>query len=187
MRSHAFFSVETLGLFGIQCHMVLFVMMFQTGVVKIAGIRVDPDGACMQQIGRNLTDCGDGFPIGATCLIHDRDPVFADALSSLLRSSGIEPIKLPVRSPNLNPHAERFVESIKGECLNNFIFLGEKHLRYVIDEYVNFYHARRTHQGLSGKLLRHPKAAANDDGNDGPVRCQSQLGGMLNYYYQEAA
>ena len=86
----------------------------------------------------------------------------------------------------MNPHAERLVRSIKHECLNHFIFLGERHLRYVINEYVSHYHERRYHQGLDGRLIRVP-VAANDDETDGPVKCQSRLGGMLNYYYREAA
>ncbi len=193
MRSHSeslyacdFFSIETLGLLGLQRHMVLFVMEVQTRVVKIAGIRVDPDGEWMKQIARNLTDGFDGFLLTAKYLIHDRDPLFTDDFSGLLRSSGVEPLKLPARSPNLNPHAERFVKSIKYECLNNFIFLGERHLRYVINEYVSHYHERRYHQGLGGRLVRQPEPA-NNDRNAGPIQCQSRLGGMLNYYSREAA
>jgi hypothetical protein len=98
MRSHSeslyacdFFSVETLGLSGLQRHMVLFVMEVQTRMVKIAGIRVDPDGAWMKQMARNLTDCVDGFLLNAKYLIHDRDPLFTDAFRGLLRSSGVKP------------------------------------------------------------------------------------------------
>ena len=127
-----------------------------------------------------------GFLLGAKYLIHDSDPLFTDAFRGMLRSSGVEPIKLPARSPNLNPHAERFVRSIKYECLNHFIFLGERHLRYVINEYVSHYHERRYHQGLGGQLIQ-PSKAANDEQLAGPIRCQSRLGGMLNYYSREAA
>jgi len=140
----------------------------------------------MKQIARNLTDPFDGFLLGAKYLVHDRDPLFTDAFREILRQSGVEPLKLPARSPNLNPFAERFVKSIKYECLNHFIFFGERHLRYVIAEYLSHYHERRYHQGLSGRLIRRPEAAA-DDGDEGPIRCRSRLGGMLNYYYREAA
>ena len=119
-------------------------------------------------------------------LIHDRDPLFTDAFRGLLRSSGVEPVKLPAKSPNLNPHAERFVKSIKYECLNNFVFLGERHLRHVVNEYMAHYLEERRHQALDGQLIR-PSGAANDTPAEGPIRCKQRLGGMLNYYYREAA
>ncbi len=78
------------------------------------------------------------------------------------------------------------MRSIKYECLNHFIFFGERHLRYVINEYVSHYHEQRYHQGLDGQLIQ-PSMAANDDEDVGPVKCQSRLGGVLNYYYREAA
>ncbi len=183
-----FFSVETLGLFGPVRHMVFFVMEVRTRVVEIAGIRVAPDGEWMQQVARNLTDSFEGFLLNAKYLIHDRDPLFTSAFRELLRSSGVEPIKLPARSPNLNPHAERFVKSIKYECLNNFVFLGERHLRYVINEYMAPYMEERHHQGLDGELIPAPTAAASaSPPSRGPIRCRRRLGGMLNYYYREAA
>lgn len=193
MRSHweslyacDFFSVETLGLFGTVRHMVFFVIELKTRTVEIAGIRVDPDGEWMKQIARNLTDCEEGFLLDARYLIHDRDPLFTDAFRALLRSSGVEPLKLPARSPNLNPQAERFVKSIKYECLNNFVFFGERHLRYVINEYMAHYLEERYHQGLDGQLIK-PADSTDDRGTDASIQCRRRLGGMLNYYYRKAA
>ncbi len=154
--------------------------------MEIAGIRVDPDGDWMKQVARNLTDSVDGFLLNAKYLIHDRDPLFTDAFRELLRSRGVDPIRLPARSPNLNPHAERFVKSIKYECLNNFLFFGERHLRHVIKEYMAHYLAERYHQALDGQLIR-PVKFANDRKVDGPIRCRQRLGGMLQFYYREAA
>ena len=71
----------------------------------------------MKQIARNLTDCDEGFLKEARYLIHDRDPLFTRAFREILKSSGVETVKLPARSPNLNAYAERFVRSIKSECL----------------------------------------------------------------------
>jgi hypothetical protein len=192
MRSHRdslyacdFFAVETLGLFGPVRHMVLFIIEVRTRVAEIAVIREDPDGEWMKQMARNLTDCFDGFLLNAKYLIHDRDPLFTDEFRAMLRHSGVEPIKLPARSPNLNPHAERFVKSIKYECLNHFVFFGERHLRCVIKEYMAHYLEERFHQGLDGQLIR-PKNA-DDDSVDGPIQCRQRLGGMLNYYHRQAA
>ncbi|MFC1610630.1 integrase core domain-containing protein [Myxococcota bacterium] len=94
-------------------------------------------------------------------------------------------MKLPARSPDLNPHAERFVKSIKYECLNHFVFFGERHLRYVIKEYMAHYLEERFHQGLDGQLIRPPKDA--DDEATGSIQCRRRLGGMLSYYYRAAA
>jgi hypothetical protein len=74
--------------------------------VHIAGIRVDPDSAWVMQMARNLLDPVDGFPRNATHLIHDRDPLFTKAWTTLLQSGGVESVPIPARSPNCNPHAE---------------------------------------------------------------------------------
>ena len=79
----------------------------------------------MEQMARNLTDVFDGFLRNARFLIHDRDPLYTHAFCEILKSSGVEPIKLPPRSPNLNAYAERFVRSIKEECLGRLVLLGE--------------------------------------------------------------
>ena len=167
--------------------MVFFIIEVQTRAVHIAGIRVDPDGEWMKQMARNLTDCVDGFLLNAKYLIHDRDPLFTAAFRKILTDSGVETIKLPARSPDLNPHAERFVRSIKYECLNLFVFLGERHLRYVIDEYISHYLEERFHQGLDGQLIRSTEAANDDLTTDGPIRRRERLGGLLSYYYRDAA
>ncbi|MGC9985048.1 MAG: hypothetical protein ABSF35_15625 [Polyangia bacterium] len=108
-----FFSVEALGLFGTVRYMVFFVIQLKTRAVEVAGIRVDPDGEWMKQIARNLVDPVEGFLRGATHLIHDRDPLFTESFTAILKSGGVECVKIPARSPNCNPHAERFVKTIK--------------------------------------------------------------------------
>ena len=87
----------------------------------------------------------------------------------------------------LNPHAERFVKSIKYECLNHFVFFGERHLRYVIREYMSHYMTQRYHQGLGGKLIVATTSSANDNKAAGAITCRSRLGGLLNYYYRRDA
>jgi hypothetical protein len=89
--------------------------------VEIAGIAINPDGKWMQQMARNLTDSTDGVLRNATYLIHDRDPLFTKAFEAILRERGVKCVRIPAQSPNCNPHAERFVETIKYEGLNHLV------------------------------------------------------------------
>ncbi len=138
----------------------------------------------MQQVARNLTDVDTGFLIGSRYLIHDRDPLFTQAFKAHLSSAGVETVKLPARSPNLNAFAERFVRSIKSECLAQIIPLGERHLRNTVAEYIEHYHTERNHQGLDNQLILKPRDDAPTKGN---VACRERLGGLLHYYYRRAA
>ena len=144
----------------------------------------DPNGAWMEQVARNLTDAQAGFLRGSRYPIHDRDLLFTARFQAILKSSGVEPVKLPARSPNLNAYAERFVHSVRSECLAKIIPLGERHLRLVMTEFTEHYHRERNHQGLDNQLL---EATARAPGRRGPVGRRERLGGVLNYYYREAA
>ena len=179
-----FFSVEVLTRSGLIRYFVLFVIDLKTRRVEIAGISRGPDGEWMKQVGRNLTDCDDGFLNGSGRLIYDRDPLFTRSFREILRSSGVETLKLPSRSPNLNAYAERFVRSIKSECLSQIIPLGERHLRHAVREYTEHYHVERNHQGLDNRLIEKPKGVI--DMNSAVVR-HERLGGVLNYYERRAA
>lgn len=179
-----FFSVEVLTPRGLIRYLVLFVIDLKTRTVTIAGIVRDPNGAWMEQIARNLTDPDVGFLRRARYLIHDRDPLFTAGFRANLKSAGVETVKLPVRSPNLNAYAERFVLSIKSECLSKMIPLGERHLRLAVAEYAKHYHLERNHQGLGNRLIRLPRGQPR---NVGCVRCRERLGGVLKFYYREAA
>ena len=179
-----FFSVEVLTRAGLVRYFVLFVIELQSRRVEIAGISAEPDGQWMKQLARNLTDVEAGALLGARYLIHDRDPLFTHAFRDLLKSSGVEPVKLPARSPNLNAYAERFVRSIKSECLTRIIPLGEHHLRQAVKEYTAHYHCERNHQGLNNQLIEKARDRPNADG---AVTCRERLGGVLKYYYRCAA
>ena len=179
-----FFTVEVLTAQGLVRYAVLFIIDLETRRVNIAGIVHEPYGAWMAQIARNLTDAVDGFLTEERYLIHDRDPLFTAEFREILRVSGVKTIGLPARSPNLNAYAERFVRSIKSECLRRVIPLGERHLRTLVAEYVDHYHLERNHQGLNNILI--DSQPANSNGN-GAVRCRERLGGTLRYYYREAA
>ena len=175
-----------LGITGTVRYMVFFAIVVKTRAVEIAGIATHPDGKWMQQMARNLTDSVDGFLRNAAYLIHDRDPLFTEAFEAILAERGVKCVRIPARSPNCNPHAERFVKTVRDECLNHLVLFGERHLRYVIKEFMAHYHRERFHQGLAGQLIEAQTSSANPKVPRGEVVCRSRLGGMLNFYYREA-
>ena len=138
----------------------------------------------MKQLARNLTDPFDGFLLGTRYLIMDRDTKFCESFRSILEQAHVDSVKLPARSPNLNSYMERFMRSVKDECLNRMIFFGEKSLRRAVGEFLEHYHVERNHQGLGNRLI----APREDVGRaNGHVRCHERLGGLLHYYYRDAA
>ncbi len=179
-----FFTVEVVTLMGLVRYFVFFLIDIETRRVEIAGIANQVHEAWMMQVARNLTDAEDGFLRGVRHLILDRDPLYTTAFRTMLRDSGVKVVRLPARSPNLNAFAERFVLSIKSECLSRIVPLGESHLRRSVSAYVRHYHGERHHQGLGGKLIEADEQAR---GGEGEVRCRERLGGMLNFYYRDAA
>ena len=178
-----FFTVEVMTLSGPVRYSVLVVMDLKTRHVEVAGIVREAYEKWMIQVLRNLNDAVNGFLLGKTHLIMDRDPLFTIRVREMLRHAGAKPVRLPRRSPNLNAFIERFIRSIKEECLDRVIPLGESHLRELIREYVAHYHEERPHQGLGGALIQ----PANDHAAAGPLVRRERLGGLLNYYYREAA
>ena len=138
----------------------------------------------MMQIGRNLTDPLDGFLAEKKFLILDRDSKHSSAFRDLLTDSGISVVRLPPRSPNLNAYAERFVRSIKHECLNRMIFFGERSLRRATREYTAHYHRERNHQGIDNRLIE-PEDCVESASS--ATKCAQRLGGMLRFYHRAAA
>ncbi len=177
-----FFTVEVVSRVGLIRYLVFFVIDLPTRKVEIAGIAPIPDGLWMEQVARNLIDDFSGFLRGKRFLIHDRDPLFTRGFRELLQSAGVTSVRLPPRSPNLNAFAERFVLSIKSECLNRMVILGERQLRRAIAEYVEHYHLERTHQGLDNRLIDEVP-----EHGSGTVARRERLGGILSHYYREAA
>ena len=178
-----FFTVEVLTMRGLVRYVVFFVMKLKTRRVAIAGITRQPDETWMTQVARNLTATGDGFLHGMQHIILDRDPLYTTAFRRLLRDSGVMPVVLPAWSPNLNAFAERFVESAKSECLDRMVLLGEGHLRAAVREFVHHYHEERPHQGLYNELI----APTTTVIGTGQMKCRERLGGLLKFYYREAA
>jgi putative transposase len=179
-----FFSVEVVTCRGLARYFVLFVLRLKTRQVYIAGISQSLDGAWMAQIARNLTDAKDGFLKDVRHLIVDRDPLYTEQFKTILGSGAVELLKLPPSSPNLNAFAERWVRSIKEECLDRVVPLGQRHLRHLISEYVEHFHAERNHQGLAN-LIPFPETTPANDG--GRIEPRERLGGLLSYYHRKVA
>ncbi len=179
-----FFTAEVLSLVGLIRFHVLFVIDIESRAVEVVGLARDPGGGWMVQMARNLLDGEAGFLRGKRYLILDRDPLYTKEFREMLRMAGVEPLLLPARSPNLNAFAERFVLSVRAECLDRIVPLGERHLRHAVKEFVAHYHGERNHQGLENRLIRAAPTPANTNGG---VRRRERLGGLLNYYHREAA
>ena len=178
-----FFTIEVWTPTGLKRFIVLFFMEISTRRVEIGGIASKANGLWMAQIARNVTDEVDGFFKGKQYLIHDRDPLYTQEFLNMLADVGIESVRLPPRSPNLNAHAERFVRTIKEECHEQMIFFGEDSLRSGVRNFVEHYHYERNHQGLGNRLIV-PIAAMDTTGT---IERRQRLGGLLNYYFRKAA
>jgi hypothetical protein len=159
-------------------------MELRTRRVDMAGITPHPHAAFVQQCARQLTDPFEGFLRGKRYLIHDRDTKFTEAFDHLVRASGVEPVVLPPHRPNLHAHGERFVRSIKEEALDRMIVMGEASLHDAIRCYLCHYHAERNHQCLANQLIAPEPEVGRASG---AVKRRQRLGGMLSYYYREAA
>ncbi len=179
-----FTTIEVWTKSGLVTFYLLFVMEVATRRVHLAGCTTSPDDKWMKQVSRNLTASGDGFLVGTRYLLMDRDTNFSPAFRSLLEGAGVKEVRLPARSPNLNSHLERFMRSLKGECLERMIFFGEGSLRKATTEFLAHYHGERNHQGLGNQLI----AAGEEVGRStGQVQCRKRLGGMRRYCHREAA
>src|ERR1700730_14945986 len=179
-----FFTAEVLTLRGLVTYYVLLFIHLESRRLDIAGLTVHPNEAWMKQIARNVTmdDCGRLRDF--RYFLHDRDTKFTRSFRAIIASGGVEPLVLPARSPNLNAYAERWVRSVKEECLSKVILFGERSLRRAPSNYVDHFHAERNHQG-KGNVLLFPRGT--NIRRDGPVRCRERLAGLLRYYHQEAA
>jgi putative transposase len=179
-----FFTAEVLTLRGLVTYYVLFFIHLESRRVHIAGITVHPDEPWMKQIARNVTMEGWGALRDCRYLLHDRDTKFTRSFRAIIASGRVQPLALPVRSQNLNAYSERWVRSVKEECLSKVLPIGERSLRLALSEYVAHYHAERNHQRKDNVLL-FPRDTQTRRG--GPVQCRERLGGLLHYYHQEAA
>jgi putative transposase len=180
-----FFTAEVWTLGGLVTYYVLFFIHLGSRKVEIAGMTPHPNEAWMVQVARNVTMETWGFLSPGQYLIHDRDTKFCPAFQQIIDDAGVKRVPLPPRSPNLNAYAERWVRSVKEECLSRYILFGEASLRHVLTQYVEHYHHERNHQG-KGNVLLFPAVSQAPD-REGPIQCRERLGGLLKYYVREAA
>ena len=138
----------------------------------------------MMQIARNVTMADWGFLIPGHYLIHDRDAKLCPAFQHTIDCSGSSVCR-SLREPNLNAYAERWLRSVKEEVLSRLILFGEGSLRHALSAYTAHYHQERPHQGKGNVVLM--PAPDHMPKHGSPIRCQERLGGLLTYYYREAA
>ena len=178
-----FFTVEVLKWRGLVTYYVLFFIHLESRRVTVAGITRHPEQSWMEQIARSATHEDWGYLHPCRYILHDRDTKYCESFRSVLFSGGVKTIVLPAKSPNLNAFAERWVRSVKQECLSKLILIGEDSLSRVLTEYCDHYHRERNHQG-KGNVILFPGKSTGRPGN--AIRCHNRLGGVLKYYERAA-
>ena len=177
-----FFAVETIRL---KTLYVLFVIEVGTRRVHLCGVTANPDSAWVTQQARNLSpllaEGGKDF----RHLVRDRDAKYTSSFDEVFRTDGAEVILTPVRAPRANAFAERWVRTVRTECLDSILFLGRRHLERVLRVYVEHYNRGRPHRGLALAtpipLPRSPESGVRR------VRRRDLLGGLIREYYRTAA
>jgi len=180
-----FLTVEVLTLRELVTYYVLFFIHLDSRRVSVAGITRHPDQEWMEQIARSATQETWGRLHPCRYVLHDRDTKFCASFRSTLADGGVKTIRLPARSPNLNAFAERWVRSVKQECLSKLILFGEGTLSRTLAEFSAHYHGERNHQGKGNKLL-FPDADDKPKTQGHAVECRHRLGGLLKYYGRAA-
>jgi transposase InsO family protein len=180
-----FFTAEVWTLSGLVTYYMLFFMHLDSRKVHLAGITPHPTQAWMIQVARSVTMEEWGVLSPGQYLIHDRDGKYCPAFQHLIDAAGVQRVPLPPRSPHLNAYAERWVRSVKEECLSRLILFGEAFLQHTLHESVAHSHHERNHQG-KGNVLLFPSSNRKHQ-RAGPMQCRERLGGLLKYYTHEAA
>lgn len=175
-----FFTIETLWL---QTIYVLFFIEHGTRRVHFAGCTSKPDKAWVTQQARQTTWLFEDYHLPMRFLIHDHDTKFSQSFDTVFEASGVEIIYPPFQAPNANAFAERWVRTIREECLDKLIVLNEAHLRCVLKEYIYYYNSRRPHQGIQQDC---PNTFQPPDSSQ-HIRCHHILGGIIKSYDRSAA
>ncbi len=181
-----FFTAEVLTLRGLKTYYVLFFLHLESRRICLAGVTRHPDQEWMEQMARNVTMEENGFLANRRYLLHDRDGKYCPSFRQIIEAGSVKTLALPARSPNLNAYAERWVRSVKEECLSKLILFGERSLKRALHHYELHYHQERNHQGKDNVLL-FPSPTRLMREKQGKVRCRERLGGLLKYYEGEVA
>ena len=182
-----FFTVEVLTWRGLITYYVLFFLHLEARRVSLAaGITRHPTEEWMRQMGRNAIDETSGYLRQHRYVLHDRDTKFCEEFRETLAAGGVKCLRLPARSPNLNAFAERWVRSVKEECLSKLILFGEGSLRRALTHFQEHYLSERNHQG-KGNILLFPRADELPKTRGPSIESRERLGGLLKYYYRRAA
>jgi putative transposase len=178
-----FFTVDTVWLRRLY---VLFFIQLGTRQVYLTGVTAHPDGAWVTQQARNLLLMLEDGERRVRFLIRDRDTKFTRAFDDFFRSEGVEMLVTPVQAPNANAYAERWIRTVRAECLDWLLIIGRGHLEQVLRVYVEHYNAHRPHRALR---LEPPGAPAGPTiGEDqGRVLRRDRLNGLLHEYHRQAA
>jgi putative transposase len=176
-----FFTTEVWTWRGLVTFYTVFVIDLASRRVQIVGSTPHPNDLFMRQVGRTLT-ATDGLLSDHRVLICDRDRKWSRDVQRLLGEAGVHVVQTPFQAPNANAYAERFVRSIKHECLDRIVPLGERHFRRALQEFVDHYHRERNHQGLENRLIESRALGRRESG----IRRRPRLGGSLNYYERAA-
>src|SRR5712692_8271266 len=175
-----FFTVETISL---RRFYVLFFIELESRRVHLAGCTTNPTGAWVTQQARNLSFTG--LLDRIRYLVHDRDSKFAAAFDEVFRSEGIKVIHTPIRAPQANAYAERFVRTVRAECLDWLLIVGRRHLERVLRSYTAHYNNERPHRGLA--LLPPESSDAAGRPAAGAIERRDRLGGLIHEYHRAAA
>jgi transposase InsO family protein len=168
-----FFTVETAWLKTIY---ILFFIELGSRRVHLAGCTATPTSAWVTQQARHFNWKLQDETLPTRFLIHDRDTTFPAAFDTIFTSEDITIIRTPVRAPNPNAYAERWIRSVREECLDKMLILGEGHLHRVLSTYVDYYKCARPHQGIEQRCPMSLGSAARD----GPIEWRDRLGGVLH-------
>ena len=175
-----FFTVET---FFLQTLYVFFFIELGTRRVHFAGCTPHPSSAWVNQQARQVVWDLEGRTPRLHFLIHDNDSKFTEIFDTIFVAEQAHVIHTPVRVSNANAFAERWIRTVRNECLDRLLIFKEAHLRRVLREYVVYYNAARPHQALAQQTpIPRPNSIA-----EGPVRRRPVLGGIQNDYYGDAA
>jgi putative transposase len=169
---------------GLIDYFILFAINVQSRRVHVLGMTANPTSEWMAQQARNLCMHWQDQEQPASDLIRDRDGKFTAQFDAIVTSEGVQVVRLTPGTPNLNAYAERWVQSLKYECLNNFIVLGERHLRHLVSQYVEHYLNERPHQAKDNMPL---SGASPPTEPHGDIICHERLGGLLRHYTRQAA